>query len=194
MAARGYTDQDQVAAYLGLVFTPAQNLQAAALIAAAEAKIDGHCHRAWLVGAQTDEEHYAPAFGRELFVRYPPITTVNMVKGRLGFLATETTLVAATDYEVRDLKSGRIWLLRPGIYDRLRVSYTPVATVPDDVQLATTILLATFLQSALRPDMFGVESFTLPDLSVKFAFWVTGQGLPPPVEVLLEDYVLPVVA
>lgn len=194
MAAKGYTDQGQVAAYLGLTLTPAQNLQAAALLAAAEARVDGHCHRAWLVGARTDEEHYAPSFGRELFVRFPPVATVDAVKGRLGFLATEAALVAGVDYEVRDLGQGRLWLRAPGYYDRVRVSYTPLATVPEEVRLATTIVAADLLSAALRPDTFGIESYTLPDLSVKFAAWSAGRALPPAAEALLAPYVLPVTA
>jgi hypothetical protein len=50
--------------------------------------------------------------------------SVTSVAGRQGLGATETTLTADTDYEVRDLDSGWIWLWSPGSYDRIRVSWS----------------------------------------------------------------------
>lgn len=184
---RGYTDPDKVAAYLGLTLTAPQVAAADWLTPAVEATIDERCGRAWLLGVQTDEAHWAP-FGRDLYLLHPPATAVAAVKGRAGLGAAEATLTAGTDYEVRDLAAGRIWLAWPGGYDRIRVTYTPAATLPADIELAATELLGRFLQEHLRPDSYGLESVQLPDLTLRFARWMTQQGLPPSVEERLEPH------
>lgn len=188
MAARGYTNPDRVAGYLGLTLTAAQVAQAGTLLEAAEAAIDEHCHRAWLLGTQTDETHWGP-FGPNLYVRYPPCTAITAVKGRSGLGASETVLVAGEDYEVRDLAAGRIWLAAPAVYDRLRVTYTPDAALPPDVALAATELVASYLVEHLRPESYGLESFRLPDLEVRIARWLRERELPPGVAARLAPHV-----
>lgn len=186
--AKGYTDHLLVLNLLGIdAASEVRIAQATALIPAAEARIDAYCHRAWLVGVQTNEAHYAP-FGCDLYVLYPPCSAISAVAGRTGLTATEATLVAATDYEVQSLTAGRIRLVAPGLYDRLRVTYTPLTTIPADVQLAATMLTAHWLQTSLRQDLYGVESYRLPDLEVTYSRWSVTQDMPPSVESLLDPY------
>lgn len=192
MASKGYTNPDKVQLFLGAALTPNQISQAEMrLLPAAEAAIDNYCRRAWMLGAQTDEAHYGPFVGNDLWVKYPPVTTLTAVKSRSGLTATETTLTAGTDYEARDLAFGRIYLVSPSSYDRVRVTYTPDATLPDDVGLAATMLVAHWLRPALMPDSYGIERFQLPDLAVTFARGYAGLELPPSVEALLGPHVFP---
>jgi hypothetical protein len=111
------------------------------------------------------------------------------VGGRQRVGATEITLTADTDYEVRDLDSGWIWLWSPGSYDRIRVSYTPVATVPADVALATAELVCHWLRPTLLPGSLGAQSVQLPDLTVRFE----AGDMPEAIETKLAPYRFPVV-
>ena len=187
MPAKGYTNAATIGQFLGAELTQAQIAQAEALLTAVEAAIDAHCGRAWLVGVQTNEAHYGPFVG-DLWVKYPPIVTLTSVASRAGLTDTETTLVAGTDYEARDLAGGRIYLASPGSHERLRVTYTPTTDLPDDVGLAATMLAAHWLRPARSPDTYGVERLQLPDLSLTYARGYAGMEMPPAVEALLASH------
>lgn len=173
MAAKGYTTKEKVAASLGLTFSAAQNAQCDALIPDVEAWVDQQTQRAWLTGAVTDELHpvkYCHDLGAFVLVKNTPIASVESVKVRsASFSATDTSLVEGTGYVVRDVALGRLELLRSYVGHTARVSYTPVATLPGDLELAVTAIVAYFLAPALQQsDMTNVESYSLPDLTVKF--------------------------
>lgn len=167
MAAKGYCEATDVAAQLGLSFTGAQHVQCASLIERAEAYLDSQTNRSWLVGEQTQEAHFSPA--ELLLLEFFPVSSVTAVYGRSALGEDETTLTADVDYEVRDLDAGIIRLVTPGDYDRIRVTYTPSSAVPADVKMATVELVAAWMQPSLRPGTWGVDSYQLPDLSVKFS-------------------------
>lgn len=179
MGAKGYCNAGDVADFLGVTLTSAQEARAMGLLETVEALVDGATGRSWLTGPVEDET-LRPADwpdGR-LYLRCTPVTTIDEVRGRAGFGEAETVLVADTDYEVLDLAGGVIRLVDPCAYDRIRVDYTPVATVPAPVRDGAAEWVAALLQPTLRPDTFGVESFSLPDLSVKFAKGATDPGGP----------------
>jgi hypothetical protein len=188
--AKGYTTKTKVADFLGATLTAAQQSYCDGLIERAEVAIDRYCNRGWLVGTQTDETHWYPT--RQLYVKYPPLASVTSVKGRCGIGEDEEALVVDDDYEVRDPESGLIHLVAPGSYDRVRVTYVPVAATPGPVEQATTELVALWMQPHLRPDTYGLDSYTLPDLAVKFARSHVQEDLPPTVQWLLAPYVFPV--
>lgn len=186
MAAKGYCTTIDVSDYLGLELSTAQVSQAEALIEAAEAFIDTETGRAWLTGAQTDEEHYYPT--RYVYLKYAPVASVTAITGRCGIDDTDEALTAADDYEVRDLNKGLIYLVYPKSYDRIRVDYTPVATVPADIKLACTEIVANWLQPHLQPGTFGLDSYSLPDLTVRFARSHVQSVTPPAAAAILERY------
>lgn len=188
MAAKGYTTAAAVADFLGATFTAGQQTYAATLIEQAELYIDRETRRAWLTGARTNEVYYRDAFWLgNLYLRYAPVTSVASVAGRASLGDTEETLTADTDYEVRDLDSGLIALVYPGNYDRLRVTYTPVTTVPGPIAHAAAELVAAWMQPYLRPDTYGIDSVTLPDLSVRYAK-PQEAAIPPSVQSALDLY------
>lgn len=186
MAAKGYCTTVDVADYLGVALTTAQDGQASALIEQAEIFIDGETNRAWLAGTQTDEEFYRPS--HKIFVRYAPIASVSAVTSRTDIGESETTLTAGVDYEIRDAAAGLIYLETPKTYDRIRVDYTPVATVPADIKLACAMIVANWLQPHLQPGTFGLDSYSLPDLTVKFARSHAQSAAPPAAAAILERY------
>lgn len=167
MPPKGYCASADVEAYLGLTFTAAQTEQAVVLLPMAEDAVDAAMGHEYALGTQSNEAHYYPSC--DLYLRHAPITSVTSVAGRRGMTDTETTLTAGTDYEVRSLPAGHLYLVSPGRFDRVRVTYVPVATVPDLVKQATILTIAAWLQPTLTPGLTGVQSYKLPDLEVVYA-------------------------
>jgi hypothetical protein len=186
MAAKGYCTADDVADLLGQTFTAAQETHCDNLIEQAEITIDEKTNRGWLVGAQTDEAFYRP--GYRMFVRYAPLTSVDAITGRAGLGQAEETLTVDEDYEVRDLESGLIYLVYPTRYDRVLADYTPVNATPLDIKRACIELVAAWMQPHLQPGAFGLDSYSLPDLTVRFARSYVQMPLPPAVQETLEHY------
>lgn len=189
MTAKGYCTIGEVTAITGDL-TAAQMARAQDLIAAAETYLDGEMGRAWLVGTQTQEAHFYPATFLQL--DYWPIGSVTAVYGRTSLGETEETLTADDDYEVQNLAAGIIRLTSPGSWDRVRVTYVPVDTVPEDVRLAAAELVASWLQPSLQPGSFGVDSYSLPDLTVKFSRSHYQAAAPPLAQRVIDRYRVPV--
>lgn len=188
MAIKGYCTAEEVADFLGREFTAAQWAQCEKLIERAENFIDNYTGWGWLMGARTDEAHYLTgAANRFIFLRYAPVSSVSAITGRTAPGETETTLTANDDYEVRDLESGQILLISGG-YDRVLVDYTPVSTVPGDLEQAIIELVSTWLGPQLQPGSYGLDSFSLPDLTVKFSRAHVQEAIPPTVESVLDRY------
>jgi len=169
MMAKGYCTTDEVSGFLGVTFSGAHAVQCDALIEAAELEFDGETNRGWLVGVQTLEAHPVVNYSPNVWLKYAPVASISAVKGRSALGETETDLVADTDYEVVDLNTGHIRLVHPSLYDRVRVTYTPVATVPADIRQAIIELVAARLMPTLAPGTYGLDSVTLPDYAVKYS-------------------------
>lgn len=186
MTAKGYCAYTDVQSFLGVTFTAAQVTLCGSLIEQAEVFIDGETNRAWAVSAQTDERFYSP--GYEIYLRYAPVTTVSAVTGRTALGDSETTLTVDVDYEVRSLETGLIYLVSPRSYDRVMVDYTPSTSIPKDISRACTELVANWMQPSLNPASFGLDSYSLPDLTVKFNRSFNQETVPPTVRAVLERY------
>ena len=185
MAAKGYCTANDVQEFLGVTFTAAQTTHAENLIERAEIYIDEETGRGWLVGAQTDEAHYVDS--QNVFVRYAPVASVEAVTGRSGLGETEETLTVDEDYEVQDLDNGLIVLTAPGSYDRVLVDYTPVNAVPKDIKQACIDIVAQWMQPSLQSN-YGIDSYALPDLTVKFSRAYTQTAVPPTARAIIERY------
>lgn len=185
MVAKGYCTAAEVEAFLGVTFVTAQTNQCNALIEQAESYIDGETNRGWLVGVQTAEAHFFDN-SRLVFLRYVPVSSVAAITGRAALGASEITLAANVDYEVRDLEAGLIRLM--AVYDRLLVTYTPVNSVPAEIKAACVQLVANWLQPQLQPGSYGLDSYSLPDLTVNFARSHSQSAAPPTVQQILDRY------
>lgn len=186
MAAKGYCTAALVAAFLGKTFTTDQTTQANSLIERAEAYIDNQTGRAWLVGAQSDEAHF---LGQSpwVFLRYIPVQSISAVTGRAAPGGDEIALTLNQHYEVRDLETGLIRLMGCG-YERILVDYTPVNSVPADLVQAAIELVANWLQPSLQPGTYGLESYSLPDLTVRFSRAHVQEVVPPTVQQVIDSY------
>ena len=175
MAPKGYTTKARVAQELGITLTVAQESYIDTLIEEVEGAIDAFCGRGWLTGAITDELYLMP--GRNLELRHYPVASVQAVSGRMGAIADAwEVLTVNEDYEVVDLAAG--YLLLGQWWARVKVSYTPAATVPVEIKSAATAWVAMLFSPSLTAGqtggIVGVESFKLPDLEVKFGKGVSG--------------------
>lgn len=186
MAAKGYCTVEDVADLLALTLTAAQEAQCQALVERAERYIDEETGRGWLVGAQTNEAHYVDS--QNIWLKYAPVASVASVVARSGLGESETTLTANEDYEVTDLNQGHIRLVYPGDYDRVRVTYTPVDTVPADLVQACIEIAAAWLTPTLTPGTYGLDSYSLPDLTVRFARSHVQSSAPPLAMRVIDRY------
>jgi hypothetical protein len=189
MAAKGYCTIFDVTGITGDL-TAVQSARAASLIEVAEVYIDGELGRGWLVGTQTLEAIYLPSDYIKL--RYWPVTSVTAVYGREGLDDIEDALTVDDDYEVQDLAAGIIRIYYPGYYDRIRVTYVPNDAVPDDIALATADLVAAWMLPTIQAGSYGLDSYSLPDLSVKFSRSHYQQPVPPLARAILDRYREPV--
>lgn len=185
MAAKGYCTAADVEELVGQSLTPQQLGMAARLIERAEVYLDGEMGRGWLEGAQTQEAHFNPA--ELLLLDYFPIDSVTAVYGRSDLGEDETTLTVDEDYEVQDLQAGIVRLIYPRDHDRVRVTYEPSDSVPADVKQAAAELVAGWIQPALRPGTWGLDSYSLPDLTVRFSRSHYQQD-PPTVQRVISRY------
>jgi hypothetical protein len=193
MPAKGYCLPVDVADFLGVVFSAPQEVQAARLIESTEIDIDRYTNRGWLVGVQTAEAHRYMAYRLgKIYLRYVPVASIAEVRGRSGLGEAETVLVANEDYEIVSLEDGLIRLVSPGSYDRVTVDYTPVNLVPAPIRDACAEWVAARMMPHLRPDTYGLDSYSLPDLTVKFSRAVMGEGMPANVSRTLDLYRFPV--
>ena len=190
MTAKGYCAVEDVEALLQQTFSEAQAAQCASLIEQMETFVDEETNRAWLTGSQTNEAHYVDS--QNIFLKYPPVASVTTVTGRAGLGESEETLTVDVDYEVMSPTDGHIRLEYPGSYDRVLVTYTPGTTLPADLKQACVQIVANWLQPALRPDSFGLDSYSLPDLTVRFSRSHVQEVAPPLAMRVLERYRFPV--
>ncbi len=169
-----YTDATAIAGYLGVTLTSPQQTQAGVLAAAATAWIDRYTGRSWQASSPiTDELH--ELVGDTVYLNARPVTAVTSVKTRERFADASTTTLDASQWELLDATNGVLLILGWAGVGRLAlVTYTHTATsaaVPDDVELAATMIAAAWLGQALRPNTQGVEQVSVGqnDISVKFA-------------------------
>lgn len=159
MAVKGYATETQIETDLGTTFNATQQAQVAAWIEDAEAAIDHDLDTAWLTGAITNERHLL-TFDGALWLRSYPITSVQSIVGRQTLSASSTTLTAGTHYEIVDAASARLYLPGWQNYPYLDVSYTPVATVPRLINLATRQMVIERLQTAAAGGAGNIKSFS----------------------------------
>ena len=185
---KGYCSAGDVAIYLGIDLTAAQLTQATDLIGAAESELDGAMNRGFLMGAISNELHRSCP---RIYVQNPPVATLASVEGRVIDEPAEPweVLVVADDYELVNVTTGEIHIAEWRSYAILRVTYTTSDSVPADIRQATVELVASRIQPTLNPALYGVDSVTLPDYSVRYnRALMGGVGFPPTVLATVERY------
>ena len=158
MPTKGYTSIQAIESVLGQALTPTASEAMTRFLPGLERFIDSKCGRAWMMGVQTDEKHWSPWYN--IYLKYPPITSVATVKGRSGIGEADETLTVDDDWELRDPESGHIYISSPGAYDLVKVTYTPDATLPDDVGMLATELGAMRARLILEGTGLDVQSYS----------------------------------
>lgn len=167
-----YTTAAQIAAYLGLTLTAAQQTQAGVLADAATAWIDRYTGRSWQIASPvTDEMHQL--VGNTVYLDQRPVTAVSAVKTRSRYADAPLTTLDASQYELLDADNGVLLILGwAGSGSLALVTYTHTATAaPADVQLAASMIAASWLSQALRPNTQGIDQLSVGqnDVTVKFS-------------------------
>lgn len=174
MAAKGYTSLQRIAAYMAREFTAAQAAEANALLEPAERRIDLHTGRSW---AQTllvaNEPH--TAYGREVFLDKRPVASVSQVVARTPTPGSSLLALGAfTGYELLSPERGLLVVAEGYVGWLLSVSYTPAVPVDPLVSLATTMLVAYWLQPSVDAASGGgqqgpVVAKRLGDVEIRYA-------------------------
>lgn len=188
MAMKGYCRVGDVAQFLGVTLTEAQEARVESLIEAAEADMDREMNRAFLTGTISNELHDSR---RRIYLANPPVASLTSVEGRVVNDPAEAweTLVVADDYELVNATTGEVLVAAFYSYAILRVTYVPVDTVPADIREACVELVAARVQPTLNPALYGVDSVTLPDYSVRYnRAMMGGAAFPPTVADMLDRY------
>lgn len=154
-----YTTNAAVASFLGLTLTSAQQSEADTLIAAATAYIDRETRRGWQVPAITGEQYRL--ISSTVYLRSHPVTSIQQVRTRTTAVGdTFYTAVPGVDYELFDPNLGMLRFSSgySGPSSYAFVDYTPaLGTVPADIALCATLIVANNLTSAILPDNFGLS-------------------------------------
>lgn len=147
--SKGYTSAADVAAFMGVTFTAAQESLAELMIGAAEAWIDDAIKHAWLETGPITEVFYSPQ-KPYLRVAKPPIVSVTS----LSYLSypgclTPYTFTADQDYFVQDLAEGIIYSpYTERVYSATIVYVPNTDPVPDEVMGAAQMLAASYMRMA----------------------------------------------
>jgi hypothetical protein len=184
-----------VAAFLGMTFTTEEQAEATALIPMASALIDRETRRGWLVPPITGERYNLTT--PTLYLKSHPITSVQSIVTRTQAIGdTLYTAIAGVDYEVFDLTLGQINFSSGyhGPRAVALVSYTPALdTVPGDIALAATMIVANTMSNALLPDAFGVTEVRLGRLTgIKYDENAVTLSIPQQAQQILDSYRYPI--
>lgn len=139
-----YTTVQQVADHLGVDLTGLQSIEAARLIPAASAWIDGRTGRTW--GATDPTTETQTVVGQGLYLRKVPVASVASVSIRSTYV---NATWSAVSYELLDAAQGLL-LLPWGYAGWLaQVVYTPAQVVDPQITLAATMLTAHWLRAGV---------------------------------------------
>jgi len=195
-----YVTADQIAAALGVTFTPEQEAQADAVAAAVTSFIDGYTGRSWqtvspIAGETapvlpTRSDAYPSAFG-VVYLAHRPAVAVTALSLRTYYPNDTLDDLDAASYELIDPEHGTVtvagcgWLGYPALV--AVVDYTYADAVPPDIQLAATMIASGVMQRALtvqagsaaiaaNPSLAGVQSLSVGqnDIAVTLSATATG--------------------
>lgn len=182
MVAKGYSNQYLVADALGTHDGVVPVLMLDTLLEAAENWIDRRTSRAWLGSTVTGEPHTLTGDQPLIWLRQAPVTALITVTARSLWAGSVVSPLPSSAYELMDPARGKVLVSSSYYYSQLAVSYTTSAPVPADIQLAATLLVASWARpmignaaaSGSRPNPLvlqsqGIKSYSIgQDLSVIF--------------------------
>lgn len=144
MVAKGYSNQLLVADALGTHDGVVPVLMLDTLLEAAEDWIDRRTGRAWLGSTVTGEPHVLTGDQPLIWLRQAPVTGLTAVTARTLWAGSVVSLLPGSAYELMDPARGKVLVSSSYYYSQLAISYTTSAPVPADIQLAATLLVASW--------------------------------------------------
>lgn len=172
-----YTSSQQIAAYLGVTFTPEQTQQADVVAHAITVWIDHQTGRTWQNSAAVADE-INDVVGTSVYLHHAPVASVETVDVlHENLFPPSWQTLDPSQYTLTDPERGILQL--PGGYsgDAVRVDYTTDQTAPPaDLAYAATVLAADAMFVTIHPEAAGVSSIAVGqnDISLKYADAGTG--------------------
>ena len=182
-----YTDSAKIAAYLGVTLTGAQETQAGVLADAATAWIDRFTGQSWQDdGSVTDELHQVQ--GGRIYLAHRPVTAISSLAVRQEIVSGDWDTLDSSEYEILDAANGVVLVSGWGQY-LTKTSYThSMTTAPADVQLAASMIAASWLSQALRPNTSGLDSLAVGQNDIALKFSASRADVPMEARSILRAY------
>jgi hypothetical protein len=146
--SKGYTSDTDLETYMDMSFTAGQALIAEMALTTAEEWIDHNCRHAWLEPDPLVETIYPTTRTSIVYLKKPPIKTLDRVAAVWWPGATAQNIdAAAYGFIVRSMRDGMIWIPYANQAYSLQFEYTPNDDpCPAEVSLATLLLAASMLR------------------------------------------------
>ncbi len=151
-----YCSVADVESELGVTLDGDQSDRAETLIAAAQSFIDLYCGQTFEASDPIIGERH-PVYGHTLYVHNAPVASVEAVRWRITRIGEPfQTLRLGKEYDVVDLSTGLLRLIRDLYYSEVEIDYTPDISVPADIRDVTAQIVA----QRMAPSVAGG---TMPD-------------------------------
>jgi hypothetical protein len=184
MASKGYTTPERVQSQLGRTLTDAQiEYLTESVIPAAEEWIDTAGGRVYGSGVVVAEQLVMGS--QYTWLSKTPVASIERVRGYYWGQQPGDIITLNTVYwTLVDAQSG--YLRIPGYrnYQYLEVDYTPDATIPERIRLATAIVCGVFMRTVLHPETEWLTDYASGQ-DVRFKF--RNMDMPATVYELLGD-------
>lgn len=169
MASKGYTTPADVASQLGRTLTADQIVYLTnRIIPAAEEWVDTIGGRAYGAGVVTAEQLVMG--GQYTWLSKAPVTSVQRVRGYYwGRSAADIAVVNEGYWSLVDPASGYIRIPTWRDFEYLEVDYTPDASIPERIKLATAIVCGVYMRTVLHPETEWLTDYASgQDVRLKF--------------------------
>jgi hypothetical protein len=181
-----YTNEADLAKYLGRTFSDDENDIATLAIEAAEVIINRKTRTRY---AQTNPQTYTVYQPPSPMIVLPgtgPYTGISVI-GYSSFGSQGYTLTPNSHYEVRDATKGILWFPDTFKWYRIDVIYTDGAVgIPANIRLAANIMAAHWMRPILNDEIPGLANYSVgAEFAISFNNFVQEQGYPPEVDTLL---------
>jgi hypothetical protein len=164
--SKGYCTIAQVQAWTQANVNPPAEAQITAWMEPAEQLIDTATGNPFLEGPVLGEQHVS---GPLVWTYRRPLASVEAVHGYNRYTGVITDLSFITQYQVDNLRLGRLWVSPWQAFAYIGIDYTPVAAVPPEVSEATAALIASWFGWSARAGGGQVTSEKFADASQSYA-------------------------
>lgn len=181
---KGYTTVDDVASQLGRTLTDEQSVYVvASVLPAVEDWIDHNGGQSYGDAVVVAESMVMS--GQYAWLTKTPLTSIQEIRGYYyGQDASSLVPLTADRWVLLDPAVGYVRIPAASQYAHLEADYTPDATIPARIKLASSIVAGVFMRTALHPETEWLTDYaSAQDVRLKFRTL----DIPPYVYTLLDS-------